>query len=98
MAVTVRAVRASNGARDWPRQVAGQADHLQPCGGRGRLHRWTASERRSRRRFNLVAKGLMLSRRSNIHPRRLARFIRTEMGKSAFSMAAFMAFIILCRE
>ena len=37
MAVTVRAVRASNGARDWPRQVAGQADHLQPCGGRGRL-------------------------------------------------------------
>ena len=58
MAVTVRAVRASNGARDWPREVAGQADHLQPCGGRGRLHRWTASERRSRRRFNLDAKGL----------------------------------------
>ena len=59
MAVTVRAVRASNGARDWPREVAGQADHLQPCGDRGRLHRWTASERRSRRRFNLVAKGLI---------------------------------------
>ena len=35
---------------------------------------------------------LMLSRRSSIHPRRLARFIRIEMGKSAFSMAAFMAF------
>ena len=60
MAVTVRAVRASNGARDWPREVAGQADHLQPCCDRGRLRRWTASERRSRRRFNLVAKGLIL--------------------------------------
>ena len=58
MAVTMHAVRASNGARDWPREVAGQADHLQPCGDRGRLRRWTASERRSRRRFNLDAKGL----------------------------------------
>jgi len=32
--------------------------NLQPCGDRGRLRRWTASERRSRRRFNLDAKGL----------------------------------------
>ena len=30
----------------------------------------------------------MLSRRSNIHPRRLARFIRTEMGKSANTTGA----------
>ena len=32
--------------------------NLQPCGDRGRLRRWTAWERRSRRRFNLDAKGL----------------------------------------
>ena len=42
MAVTVRAVRASNGARDWPREVAGQADHLQQSGDRGRVRRRSA--------------------------------------------------------
>ena len=42
MAGTVRAVRASNGARDWAREVSGQADHLQRSGDRGRVRRRSA--------------------------------------------------------
>ena len=42
VAVTVRAVRVSNGARDWAREVSGQADHLQRSGDRGRVRRRSA--------------------------------------------------------